>query len=625
MLTLQLLRVRTRNGAIFPLFCTKEEDIELAKKIIHEFQQTWKNKERKAVLEDRISTIEESDEGNDYKLVRGLYALLERRCTFKSNDSNSDSDIGITNNNNNNTGINPSVDPPRIRKAIFEESSRRGFALTELERQEIASTVASKFHLPSHDIVLRSMWSDLDDNLILEHFDTIGPEDLVGWYNLSLMQTLLFNCTKLDFYISGGLNWKRVLRTVKRLGLMYHLQQPQQQQDNRIICSLEGPLSLFKLTDRYGTLLAKLLPSIIFASDKRREDGDRRSDGSSAGGGEWHLDAWIIRKTMEGRKIYEFKISNNEIPQLLADPYPSYLHGSSKEKDEIAKPSSLYNGHNIFDSVVEEKFAKRFEQAETGWRLTREPDPLVLSNGGAFIPDFVFEKYDRKIYLEIVGFWTKEYLERKLQKLADIFISSDIRKKNKKTATNNNNDKNADLLFIAVNEDFACSKSSFSLIVPKDQLIFYKNDTVPIKPIIDYLKSIDREMIERKVNDPNLKIELGKYNENNSSNNNDDGVVISISEIAKEYSIPAEVARRISLRDNKEKYIEAGMHLIPLSKARKLESLLVGTSRFIDACLILSKEGIPESCHADLIAKLGYNVRWQSLDPSTAVITKSKE
>ncbi|MDQ4101001.1 MAG: DUF790 family protein, partial [Thermoproteota archaeon] len=238
-------------------------------------------------------------------------------------------------------------------------------------------------------------------------------------------------------------------------------------------------------------------------------------------------------------------------------------------------------------------------------------------------PDFVFEKYDRKIYLEIVGFWTKEYLERKLQKLADIFVSSDARKKKKMTTatTNNEGDKNVDLLFIAVNEDFACSKSSFSSIVPKGQLIFYKNDTVPVKPIIDYLKAIDKEMIERKVNDPNLKIELGNDNENT----NHDGAVISISEIAQKYSIPAEVARRISLRDNKEKYIEAGMYLIPISKARRLESLLVGTSRFIDACSILSKEGVPESCHADLVAKLGYEVRWQSLDPSTAVIAKRME
>src|SRR5215203_441276 len=600
MLTLQLLRVRTRNGAIFPLFCTKEEDVELAKKIIQEFEQTWKNKEKKAVLEDRISAIEESDAGSDYKLVRGLYALLERRCTFKSRDSSSDND-GETSS----TSTITIVDPPRIRKAVFEESSKRGFALTELERMEIADSVASRLHLSSHDVVLKTMWSDLDDNLILDYFDAIDPEALVGWYNLSLMQTLLFNCTKLDFYISGGLNWKRVLRTVKRLGLMYYLQQPQQQQENRIICSLEGPLSLFKLTDRYGTLLAKLLPSIIFSSDKKRE--------SSGGDGEWHLDAWIVRKTMDGRKIYEFKISKNEIPGLLTDPYSSFPPSSITQK-EVAGSSSLYNDYNIFDSAVEEKFAKRFEQAETGWRLTREPDPLVLSNGGAFIPDFMFEKYDKKIYLEIVGFWTKEYLERKLQKLADIFISADSRKKR-----NNNNNYKTDLLFIALNEDFACSKSSFSSIVPKEQLIFYKNDTVPVKPILDYLKSIDREMIERKVNDPNLKIELDKDNDDNNN------IVISINEVAQKYCIPAEVARRISLRDNKEKYIEAGMYLIPKSKALELESLLAGTSRFIDACSILSKEGIPESCHAELIVKLGYDVSWQSIDASTAIIVKRTE
>jgi predicted nuclease of restriction endonuclease-like RecB superfamily len=597
MLTLQLLRVRTRSGAIFPLFCTKEEDIELAKKIIQEFEQTWKNKEKKAVLEDRISAIEESDAGSDYKLVRGLYALLERRCTFRSRDSNSDND-GETSS----TSTIPIIDPPRIRKAVFEESSKRGFALTELERMEIADSVASRLHLSSHDVVLKTMWSDLDDNLILDYFDAIDPEALVGWYNLSLMQTLLFNCTKLDFYISGGLNWKRVLRTVKRLGLMYYLQQPQQQQENRIICSLEGPLSLFKLTDRYGTLLAKLLPSIIFSSDKKRE---------SSGGDEWHLDAWIVRKTMDGRKIYEFKISKNEIPELMTDPYSSFPPSSITQK-EVAGSSSLYNDYNIFDSAVEEKFAKRFEQAETGWRLTREPDPLVLSNGGAFIPDFMFEKYDKKIYLEIVGFWTKEYLERKLQKLADIFISAYSRKKR------NNNNYKTDLLFIALNEDFACSKSSFSSIVPKEQLIFYKNDTVPVKPILDYLKSIDREMIERKVNDPNLKIELDRNDDNNNA-------VISINEVAQKYCIPAEVARRISLRDNKEKYVEAGMYLIPKSKALKLESLLAGTSRFIDACSILSKEGIPESCHAELIVKLGYDVSWQSIDASTAIIVKRTE
>jgi predicted nuclease of restriction endonuclease-like RecB superfamily len=597
MLTLQLLRVRTRSGAIFPLFCTKDEEIELAKKIIQEFEHAWRNKEKKAMLEDRIAAIEESEVGSDYKLVRGFYALLERRCTFKSKNGSND-------NEGSSSSTLPIVEPVHIRKAIFEESSKRGFALTELERREIADSVASKLHLSSADAVLKAMWSDSDDNLILDQFQTIDPKALVGWYNLSLMQTLLFNCTKLDFYISGGLNWKRVLRSVKRLGLMYHLQQLQQQQqpENRIICSLEGPLSLFKLTDRYGTSLAKLLPSIIFSSDKKGGDSS----------GKWYIDAWIVRKTMDGRKIYEFKISKNEIPELLTDPYlflplpPPPIPIAEKE----AAGSIPYNADYYFDSAVEEKFANRFEQAETGWRLIREPDPLVLSNGGAFIPDFMFEKYDKKVYLEIVGFWTKDYLERKLQKLADIFISADSKKKD--------NDNNADLLFIAVNEEFACSKSSFSSIIPKEQLIFYKNDAVPVKPILDYLKSIDREMIERKVNDPNLKIELDKDDNNNNA-------VISINEVAQKYNVPAEVVRRISLRDNKEKYIEAGMYLIPKSKAHRLELLLAETNRFIDACSILSKEAIPESCHAELLVKLGYDVIWQSIDASTAVVVKRRE
>ena len=596
MLTLPLLRVRTRNGAIFPLFCTKDEEVDLARKMIEEFEHAWRNRKRKAVLEDRIAAIEESDAGRDYKLVRGFYALLERRCTFKINDSNND---------NNSTATTISiVEPARIRKAVFEESSKRGFALTELERREIADSVAAKLHLSSADTVLKDMWSDSEDNLILDLFDAIIPESLVGWYNLSLMQTLLFNCTKLDFYISGGLNWKHVLRSVKRLGLMYHLQQPQKQQQqqgqNRVICSLEGPLSLFKLTDRYGTSLAKLLPSIIFSSDKK---------GGGSSDGEWHIDAWIVRKTMDGRKIYEFKISKNEIPELLTDPYLFLPTHSVPTSEKESARSLAYNDYS-FDSTVEEKFANRFEQAETGWNLVREPDPLVLSNGAAFIPDFMFEKYDKRIYLEIVGFWTKEYLDRKLQKLADIFVSADGKKKKKNDSP--------DPLFIAVNEEFACSKSSFSSIIPKEQLIFYKNDAVPVKPILDYLKSIDREMIERKINDPNLKIEL-------ENNNNNVDAIISINEVAQKYHVPTEVVRRISLRDNKEKYIEAGMCLIPKSKAQKLESLMSGTNKFVDACSIILNEGIPEACHAELLFKLGYDVIWQSIDASTAVIVKRKE
>ncbi|MER3408388.1 MAG: hypothetical protein C4292_06645, partial [Nitrososphaera sp.] len=102
--------------------------------------------------------------------------------------------------------------PAAIRRAVFEESSKRGFALTPAERTEIATAAAVRLQIASADAVLEAMWNDLEDNLVLDKFNELEARALVGWYNLSLMQTLLFRSTRLDLYVSGGQSWKRVLR-----------------------------------------------------------------------------------------------------------------------------------------------------------------------------------------------------------------------------------------------------------------------------------------------------------------------------------------------------------------------------------------------------------------------------
>jgi hypothetical protein len=312
------------------------------------------------------------------------------------------------------------------------------------------------------------------------------------------------------------------------------------------------------LTDRYGTSIAKLLPSII------------RSE-------RWSIDAWIVRKTMSGKKIYEFKMSFSEAPSLLLLP----LTGK-----DLAAP--------LFDSSVEEKFANKFEQSANGWKLIREPDPLIVSNGTAFIPDFMFQKYDKKIYLEIVGFWTKDYLQRKIQKLVDIVSSKEID------------------LFVAVNEELACSKSiPASGNSSQDRIISYKNDSVPIKSLLIYLKSIDQEMADKYASDPNLKIIFdGKKD------------IISIEQIALQYKIPIDSVITIALRDNERDYVKAGPYFISKSKTNELVKLLLGTTKFMDACAIFSEKLIPEPCYGELISKLGYDVVWQSMDSNNASIIK---
>jgi uncharacterized protein len=583
MLPSQLLRVRTRKGEIIPLFSggeNKSRHLELAKIIINEFEESAANKEKKKTLNERISFLERNFD--DYRLVRGLSALLERRCQFNTTITQRAEDCKNI----------PS--PADIRRLLWEESSRRGFALTESHRDEILCAISSKIKV-SPTSIMQSIWSDLDENMILELFDSVSSEELLGWYDLSLLQTLLFTCTKLEFSVKGGANWKNILRKVKRLGLMYNLSEQvtaseshdaenvyigrsrehlfhasmknNSGHDRKLVCSIDGPISLFKLTDRYGTSIAKLIPFIISSSW-------------------WYLSAYIVRKTVSGKKIYEFRSSSADLQQLELRE-PSHNHQNNNINSQ---PNSSY-----FDSSLEEKFAIRFEHLANRWKIKREPDPLIVGNGVAFIPDFLFEKYGRKVYLEIVGFWTKEYLEKKFQKVSDILHNSNVD------------------LFVAVDEELSCSK----LFNPSthdqsdNRIMFFRKTSVPVKKLQEYLKSIDKQQIESNMLDSDLRIRFEGTKD-----------VISIEEISETHKVPIEIATALATRDNNMDYLQIDSWFVSKSKVNALAELLTSTSKFTEACGILTENSIPEGCHAELISMLGYDVIWKSMDTDDAVLVK---
>lgn len=563
MLPSQLLRIKTRKGEIIPLFIggeNKSEHSELAKIIINEFEESAANKEKKKILNERISLLER--DFDDYRLVRGLSTLLERRCKFIAAISRSDENCeDIT-------------CPADIRKKLWEESSRRGFALTPTRRDEIVNAISART-TNSPTSIIQSMWSDLDENMILEWFDSVNSEELLRWYDLSLLQTLLFTCTNLQFSVKGGASWKNILRKVKRLGLMYNLKEQAtsdkspdfSDRDSKLVCSIDGPVSLFKMTDRYGTSIAKLIPFVISSSW-------------------WHLSALIVRKTVSGKKIYEFKASSADFRQLnLREPSQNEQGNSINNR-----PSSSF-----YDSSLEEKFATRFEHLANRWRIKREPEPLIVGNGVAFIPDFLFEKYGRKVYLEIVGFWTKEYLEKKFQKINDILRNSNID------------------LFVAVDEELSCSKlfSPTTHDPSNSKIIFFKKASVPIKKLQEHLKSIDKLQIASNISNSELRIRFDGTKD-----------VISIEEISEAYGVPIEIATAIASRDNSMDYLRINSWFLLKSKAMGLAELLNSTTKFTEACAILSKNSIPEACHAELVSILGFDVVWQNMNSDDAIIVK---
>ena len=193
MLQSNLLRSKISGSRVKPIYAALDEDtLNLADRIVEAFR-THIDK-RKRNLTDILKGFEDDD--FDYRLVRGLSTLLERRCNFK---------------------VDSVIDPSDARKIVFEEASRTQ-AVTIESRNRVIQVVGDRLDISSDDLE-RSLYSDVDDELILKDFNQLTSEALIKYYNFSLTQTLLFKSLKMEFSASG--NWKNIFRTLKRLGLMY--------------------------------------------------------------------------------------------------------------------------------------------------------------------------------------------------------------------------------------------------------------------------------------------------------------------------------------------------------------------------------------------------------------------
>ncbi len=153
-------------------------------------------------------------------------------------------------------------------------------------------------------------------------------------------------------------------------------------------------------------------------------------------------------------------------------------------------------------------------------------------------------------------------------------------------------------------------------------------------------------MIRRLANNaPNdLLAEIDRLTIGTDDDKNEDGcrsegdscsVIISIDELAKKYDIPSEsvlMAIRsreagnvnLNLNDNRRGYVIVGTYLIPHPKILELEKSLTSLSTFLDAAFLFNKYKMPESCHVDLLSKLGYDIIWKGIDSSNASLEKRK-
>ncbi|MCX8177972.1 MAG: DUF790 family protein [Candidatus Bathyarchaeota archaeon] len=466
--------------------------------------------QKRIQIREQISELE--DAVGDYKLVRGLAALMERQCIFKSTAH---------------------VNPVEARHRLFQKASADGYPTTPEQRKNMIETLAHELGISPLQLET-SIYADLEEEEILENAPATQPAALLKTYNLSLTQTLLFNCTEMTF-TSGG-SWQRIFRAVKRYGLMYTVQKA----GGEYAVKLDGPISILKLTRRYGTALARILPEIIAAKP-------------------WRIQAKILR----GRMLLNFTLESHRHSWLFPEHAPE----------------------ETYDSMAEAEFAEEFRALAAGWTLTREPQP-IQAGSHVLIPDFAFQLGATRIYMEVVGFWTREYLRRKIEKLQAV----------------------KEPFIVAVDTELACDKlAKLEAANPQLRILYYRRK-IPVGEVLKMLQPLAMAEVETQCRSLTLQIRKP---------------IMTVSEVAREHGVMAEAVRQKAHKIQThmligETFIEKTLLETIKNRLRKE----IADEAPLDKALEILKPLNPPDPISIIIA-CGYKVKWQGLTNATIVKQES--
>jgi predicted nuclease of restriction endonuclease-like RecB superfamily len=261
-----------------------------------------------------------------------------------------------------NTEVKSEVPPSEARESLFVEAASQ----CDKPRSAILAATASNLGLAAAALE-RALFADLPGEKIFVGSDSQpSPQEIALRINQLIARSLLFRANRVRIRAEGAL--RPVVRQAKLRGLICTVED-----GDPPVLDLSGPYAVFRHTLLYGRSLGELLPFL----------------------------SWCAR--FELTATCRFRGQEGELYLRSGDP----LFPASPPKP--------------FDSKLEARFARDLKKAAPDWDLIREPEP-VQASGTLIFPDFLLRhRFDptRQFLVEVVGFWTPEYLRRKLAQLRD--------------------------------------------------------------------------------------------------------------------------------------------------------------------------------------------------------------
>jgi predicted nuclease of restriction endonuclease-like RecB superfamily len=354
MLPKELLRYRIESGQIRPAFLGADSPRYI--RVASDLIAAFDKQVGKTQRELEEAVEKYAAGRTDYRIVRGLAHVITSFAEFYAS----------------------TADSAKLRSAVFERAAegwpviRHNAAPKETDRHSVLEAVAKEFGLPVAQLE-EELYADLPERRRLIRLTAPRePGALIARYNMELARGLLYWAERLTVDIEDSpqdvfryIKLCRLMHTITRLEHGYRIE-------------LDGPLSLIRGTRRYGLKMAVFLPALALCR-------------------KWRMEA-VIDKAGE-RLIFSL--------------------------DDQSGLVSHFRRFPLFDSKLERDFADDFQKAFErhlhgmgAWSLARADAVIPVERNQVMIPDFTLrDGSGREVYLEIVGFWTPEYLSRKIEKV----------------------------------------------------------------------------------------------------------------------------------------------------------------------------------------------------------------
>jgi len=273
---------------------------------------------------------------------------------------------------------------PEVRDAVFRARGQRWPPIPGDHAAPYADVAATLGR--SVDDVRRLLYADAPGARVLRRAPAIDGRALLARYNVELARAVLLDAERLTLTARGG--WRAIFRALKAARLMYTIRR----RGRSYQVEVTGPAAEFIVRPaRYGVRLARVMPALMRAPAWRFEADVRGADGTR------------LAFRARGR------------PRARASRAP--VGGEARR--------ARYD--SAWERSLASDFRRRFgAEARSGWTLARESSPIAIGDE-LFLPDFTLRHEDgRETLVELIGFWTPEYLAAKTHKIAAADIGSII-------------------------------------------------------------------------------------------------------------------------------------------------------------------------------------------------------